>query len=248
VITLPFEQPLDWTGILNFLQARAVPGLESVDDSGYRRANVVVNLAPNGKALLLDSADPDGVTRARHLFDLDASPRKIRRHLRKDPFLRMRPGLRVPGCWDPFELAVRAVVGQQVSVKGASTLMGRLYERTGLTPEALVEADLTGVGLTRSRAETLRSLADAALAEGLSVNTLSPIRGIGPWTVQYIAMRAFKDQDAFPAEDLILQRAASAKSHPLTKKQLLARAESWRPYRAYAVIALWQAYAERLAK
>jgi AraC family transcriptional regulator of adaptative response / DNA-3-methyladenine glycosylase II len=248
VITLPFEPPLDWTGILKFLRARAVPGLESVDDSGYRRANVAVTFDPDGKSLLLDAAAPEAATRARHLFDLDASPRKIRRHLRKDPFLRVRPGLRVPGCWDPFELAVRAVVGQQVSVKGASTLMGRLYERTGLTPEALVEADLTGVGLTRSRVETLRSLAGAALAEGLSVDNLSRIRGIGPWTVQYIAMRAFKDQDAFPAEDLILQRAASANGDPLTKKRLLARAESWRPYRSYAVIALWQAYAERLTK
>jgi AraC family transcriptional regulator of adaptative response / DNA-3-methyladenine glycosylase II len=248
VITLPFEPPLDWTGILKFLRARAVPGLECVDDEGYRRANVAVTFAADGKALLLDAADPESAVRARHLFDLDASPRKIHRHLRKDPFLRMRPGLRVPGCWDPFELAVRAVVGQQVSVKGASTLMGRLYERTGLIPEALVEADLTGVGLTRSRAETLRSLAAAALAESLSVNTLSRIRGVGPWTVQYIAMRAFKDPDAFPAEDLILQRAASADGDALTKKQLLVRAESWRPYRAYAVIALWQAYAERLVK
>ena len=248
MISLPFESPLDWPGILKFLRARAIPGLECVDESGYRRANVAVTLAPDGKAVLLDTQDPNAVARVRHLFDLDASPRKIRRHLSKDPLLRVRPGLRVPGCWDPFELAVRAVVGQQVSVKGASTLMGRLYQRTGLTAATLAEADLTGVGLTRSRAETVRALAAATLAEGLAISSLSRIRGIGPWTIQYIAMRAFKDPDAFPAEDLILQRAASANGHPLTAKQLLARAEPWRPYRAYAVIALWQTYAERMAQ
>jgi AraC family transcriptional regulator of adaptative response / DNA-3-methyladenine glycosylase II len=248
VTALPFEPPLDWTGILQFLRARAIPGLEYVDESSYRREGVSISLNPSGSALLLDTADSYAATRARHLFDLDASPRKIRRHFGKDPLLRLRPGLRVPGCWDPFELAVRAVVGQQVSVKGATTMMGRLYERSGLKPETLAESDLSGVGLTRSRAETLRALAAVTLGEGLSVDSLSRIRGIGPWTVQYIAMRAFKDRDAFPAEDLILRRAASTNGQPLSARQLLALAESWRPYRAYAVIALWQAYAERLAK
>jgi AraC family transcriptional regulator of adaptative response / DNA-3-methyladenine glycosylase II len=248
VTKLAFEAPLDWPGILRFLRARAIPGLESVDESTYRRGDVTIALDSSGDALILDTSDPEDRLRTRHLFDLDASPRTIRRHLSKDPLLNPRKGLRVPGCWEPFELAVRAVVGQQISVKGASTLMGRLYERTGLKPEAIAGIDLTGVGLTRFRAETLRALARATVAEGLSIETLSRIRGIGPWTVQYIAMRAFKDSDAFPAEDLILRRAASPNGDPLTAKQLLTRAEAWRPYRAYAVIALWQAYAERLAK
>ena len=219
-----------------------------MDELSYQRADVTVTLASAGDCLLLDSSDPRAAARARHLFDLDASPRKIHNHLAQDPLLRPRKGLRVPGCWDPFELAVRAVVGQQVSVKGASTLMGRLYQRTGLEPKALCQADLAGVGLTLSRAATLRALAAAAVGEDLTVAGLSRIRGIGPWTVQYIAMRAFKDPDAFPAEDLILRRAASSNGDPLNAKQLLARAEAWRPYRAYAVIALWQAYAERRPK
>jgi AraC family transcriptional regulator of adaptative response / DNA-3-methyladenine glycosylase II len=196
--------------------------------------------------LLVDgSADDALVQRIRDLFDLDADPRAIKRRLGTDGLLSFRPGIRVPGCLDPFELALRAVVGQQISVPAASTFMGRIHSTFGLAPVKLAEADLTTIGLTRSRAETVRSLAGAVLQGGLQLDRLNEIRGIGPWTVQYIAMRAFKDADAFPAEDLILRRAASSNGAPLSAKQLIARAEVWRPFRAYAVMSLWRAYVDR---
>ena len=243
---LPFQVPFDWPGILRFLRARAIPGLECVDESTYRRSGITVSLAAGKRELVVDGeADDQLAQRVRRMFDLDADPRAIRRRLGKDPLLNIRPGMRVPGCWDPFELALRAVVGQQISVPAASTFMGRIYSTFGLTPEKLAGADLTTIGLTRARAETVRSLAAGVCNEGLQLDRLSEIRGIGPWTVQYIAMRAFKDADAFPAEDLILRRAASSNGRPLSTKQLIARAEAWRPYRAYAVMALWRAYADR---
>ena len=246
MIALPFQPPLDWPGILRFLQARAIPGVECVDESTYRRSGITISLAPGKRALLVDGAADDAlVRRIRDLFDLDADPRAIQRRLGKDPLLSFRPGIRVPGCWDPFELALRAVVGQQISVPAASTFMGRIHSTFGLAPVKLAEADLTTIGLTRSRAETVRSLAAAVLQGGLQLDRLKEIRGIGPWTVQYIAMRAFKDADAFPAEDLILRRAASSNGQPLSAKQLTARAEVWRPFRAYAVMSLWRAYVDR---
>ena len=247
VALLPFTLPFDFASLLRFLKARAIPGLESVDDSCYRREDVTVSLAPSQKALAVNSPSEDVHRRVRHLFDLDADPAAIASHLGKHACLRLRPGVRVAGCWDPFELAVRAIVGQQISVKGASTLMGRIHSSFGLTPEALAAADLTAIGLTKSRAETLRSLAALVARDGLQLEGLARIRGIGPWTLQYISMRALKNSDAFPAEDLILRRAASTNGAPLTPKQLIARAEAWRPYRAYAVIALWQAYSEKSA-
>ena len=246
MIALPFQPPLDWPGILRFLRARAIPGVETVDESAYRRGGITISLAPDKRALLVDgSADDALVQRVRHLFDLDADPRAIKRRLGKDPLLNHRPGIRVPGCWDSFELALRAVVGQQISVPAARTFLGRIHSTFGLAPVKLAGADLTTIGLTRSRAETVRSLSAAVLQRGLQLDRIGEIRGIGPWTVQYIAMRAFKNADAFPAEDLILRRAASSNGQPLSAKQLIARAEAWRPYRAYAVMALWRAYADR---
>ena len=247
---LPFQPPLDWPGILRFLRSRAIPGVECVDESTYRRGSVTIALAQDKSALLIDTPDANDETvqRTKHLFDLEADPRAIQRHLGKDPLLKLPHGLRVPGCWEPFELAVRAVVGQQISVAAASTFMGRIHSAFGLTPAALADAELTAVGLTRSRAQTVQDLAAAVLQHGLQLDRLANIRGIGPWTVQYIAMRAFKHTDAFPAEDLILRRAAALNGQALSPKQLTDRAEAWRPYRAYAVIALWRAYAEKQLK
>jgi AraC family transcriptional regulator of adaptative response / DNA-3-methyladenine glycosylase II len=182
------------------------------------------------------------VERVRRMFDLAADPSPIEQHLRTDPMLAQRlerrSGLRVPGAWDEFELSVRAVLGQQVSVKGASTLAGRLAQRFGtrfgdhyLFPsrEALATAPIEDCGVIRSRAETIRTL---ARAEGCG----SPIPGIGPWTSEYIAMRASGNPDAFPSGDLILQRAAQCS----TARELETRAEAWRPWRAYAAMHLWQ--------
>ena len=213
------------------------------------------------------------VRRIRDMLDLDAGAREITRHLARDPLLkgvcRKNPGLRLPGCWSVFELAVRAVVGQQISVKGACTLLGRMAEAYGApvaaneatneyeitrhfpSPKALTGADLTGVGLTRARAATLHELSSAftgdpdfihpAMPNGSAVQRLLSIRGIGPWTAQYVAMRALRQPDAFPAADLGLLKASGF----ATAKELEAHAERWRPWRAYAAIALWQKLADQ---
>lgn len=212
---------------------------------------------------------PRVVAGARRLFDLDADPAAVAERLGADPLLApalaAHPGLRVPGAWDGFELAVRAVLGQQVSVRAATTLSGRLVEAHGRPlasaaegdgaparlfprPEALADADLGAVGLTRARAETLRRLAAAVAggeiafdgaedAEALTAR-LTRLPGIGDWTAQYVAMRALGAPDAFPASDLVLLRAAGG-GERTTPGRLRQRAEAWRPWRAYAAICLW---------
>jgi AraC family transcriptional regulator of adaptative response / DNA-3-methyladenine glycosylase II len=185
------------------------------------------------------------VVRARRVFDLDTDPVTIDAHLRRDPILRpliaQRPGTRVPGAWEPFELAVRAIVGQQITVRGATTIMNRLVPN--LTPDLLADADMRG--MPGARAEAIRSLARAVVADrtlltrGASleetVGRLTAFRGIGPWTANYIAMRALGEPDAFPDSDLGLRKAAAA----LGIDRLVERAERWRPWRAYAAILLW---------
>jgi AraC family transcriptional regulator of adaptative response / DNA-3-methyladenine glycosylase II len=197
----------------------------------------------------------------RRLFDLDADPQRIAEHLGRDdalaPRLVRRPGLRIPGAWDGFETAVRAVLGQQVTVRGARTLAGRLAAAfgdpidagAGLTrcfppAERLVDADLTRIGLPARRAAAINRLA-AEVASGAIVldGTADPERtraqllgldGFGPWTADYIALRALGEPDAFPAGDLGLRKALG-----LPAAALAARAESWRPWRGYAAITLW---------
>ena len=210
------------------------------------------------------------VARLRRMFDLDADPQAIASVLSGDPklgpLLQRRPGLRLPSGWDGFEIAVRAILGQQVSVAAARTLATRLAHRYGRAletpfapglehifpaPEALAEADLsTAIGVTRARADTIRNVARALLDGRVDFKperTLDDfvarwvaLPGIGPWTAQYIAMRALGHPDAFPAEDLILRRVASDDDTALTARALLARAEAWRPWRAYCVIHLWR--------
>jgi AraC family transcriptional regulator of adaptative response / DNA-3-methyladenine glycosylase II len=218
----------------------------------------------------LDGANLDGllatVERARRLFDLSADPETIIGQLAADPLLRplVRRGIRVPGAWDPFELAVRAILGQQVSVKGATTLAGRLVakfgrrvdglSRVGLThlaprPAELADARLESVGLPRVRANTVRALArevsdgtlrlDASQGLGEVVTRLCQIPGLGDWTAQYIAMRAFGEPDAFPASDLGLRKAAGNGHGPVSSGELERMARKWRPWRAYAAMALW---------
>lgn len=282
---LPFRPPLDWDAMLGFLAARATPGVELAASGAYRRSismhghhgTIEVSLAHRANAapraiaesslavrIVLD--DPCSlfavIERIRSMFDLNADWLAIAETLRGDPALGARidarPGGRVPGCWDGFELATRAILGQQVSVRGATTLAGRLAEAFGEplpkakgltrlfpTPERLAGADLLGIGLTRARAETIKALAAAVCAGTLNfqrvVNTqaflsrLREIRGIGDWTAQYIAMRALREPDAFPAGDLGLRRAL----HIESAQQLHYRAEGWRPWRAYAAMYLW---------
>ena len=214
------------------------------------------------------------VNRVRRMFDLDADPRAIgavlSRSPRLAPVLAAHPGVRVPSSWDGFEAAVRAIVGQQVSTSAARTIAARLAERFGTplevdfapgaghpalthrfpTPAVLAEADLSGIGLTGSRAETLRTVARAILDGSVDfrpertledfVARWTALRGIGPWTAQYLALRALGHPDAFPAEDLMLQRAFPQEAPRLSAKALIAHAEAWRPWRAYAVILLWR--------
>jgi AraC family transcriptional regulator of adaptative response / DNA-3-methyladenine glycosylase II len=208
--------------------------------------------------------------RLRNVFDTDANPRVIDAHLKIDPLLRRRvrahPGLRVPGAWDAFELGLRAVLGQQVSVVGATTLSGRLAERFGdrihtpwkdvryLSPTAvtLTATDIVAIadiGVPKARAAAIRDLATFAAQGGFhfsgegnlddAVERLKQVRGIGDWTAQYIAMRALRFRDAFPAADLGLRKAVS-RDTPVSAGELLRRAECWRPWRAYAAAHLWQ--------
>jgi AraC family transcriptional regulator of adaptative response / DNA-3-methyladenine glycosylase II len=199
--------------------------------------------------------------RVRRMFDLTADPQPVTEHLKQDAMLRARlarrPGLRVPGCWDGFEVAVRAVLGQQVSVKGATTLAGRLVRECGspvaggegtfLFPRAeqVAEAKLDQVGLTTARARTLRTLARAVCDGKVHfgpqdleefVGRMCELQGIGEWTAHYVAMRALGEPDAFPASDLGLVKSAGVR----TPAELSRHAEAWRPWRAYAAMYLWQ--------
>jgi AraC family transcriptional regulator, regulatory protein of adaptative response / DNA-3-methyladenine glycosylase II len=214
------------------------------------------------------SALPAIIARLRRVFDLGADPLAIAAHLAKDPTLaplvKARPGLRVPGAWDGFELAIRAVLGQQITVVAAARLAGRMAAAYGqplsspgepLThvfprPEVIAAADLASLGMPRSRAAALSAVAAAAVADprvfdancGLddAVKRLRAIRGVGEWTAQYIALQA--EPDAFPAADLGLLRAiAGREGRKHSSSELLDRANAWRPWRAYAAQHLWVA-------
>ena len=259
MILLAFRQPFDWRGLLEFIERRQIPGIESVADGRYRRNTaqgvVEVRLASDGCSLEATLPDESLVARVRHLFDLDAEPDAIRAVLGRDPqlngILSRHAGLRVPGCWDPFEVSVRAIMGQQVSVAAATTMTSRLVRAFGPpTPAGLATAALETVGVVRARAASIRALAAAVLdrrivfeeESGLDarIAQLTALPGIGPWTANYIAMRACHCADAFPSADLILRRAASMDGKPLHARELEARSQAWRPFRAYATIALWR--------
>ncbi|WP_437606401.1 AlkA N-terminal domain-containing protein [Sorangium sp. So ce834] len=287
-LRLPFRPPLDWGALAGFLGARAIPGVESAGPGVYRRTVrvagghgvVEVRPAPGEPHLLARLRLPgtEGLIhcaeRLRRLFDLGADPDAIAAHLRADPRLAplvaATPGVRVPGAWDGFELAVRAILGQQVSVRAATQLAGRLVERHGEplaargglpegaeglrfvfpSPEALAAADLTDLGVPRARAATITALAarvargevalDASRGLDEAVRALCAVPGIGAWTAHYIAMRALREPDAFPATDLGLRRALGG----VSGADLLAMAEAWRPWRAYAAMLLWTADAQ----
>jgi 3-methyladenine DNA glycosylase/8-oxoguanine DNA glycosylase len=250
--SLPYRAPYNWPALVRFLAPRATPGVEQANPEFYRRVLpegwVEVRPDPQHHHLNVTVEGPTRGLSARlhRLFDTTAPVREIEDHLARSPRLaatvHRESGLRVPGAWDAFELTARAVLGQQVTVKGATTLTGRLAERYGErtphgllfpTPEALLGHDLTVIGLPRARATTLSGVA-VAFASDLppaTVSQLMALPGIGPWTAQYVAMRAFKDPDAFPASDLGLIRAAG----PDVARQ----AQAWQPWRAYAAMHLW---------
>lgn len=249
-LLIAWRGPYDWRHLAGFLERRAIAGIESVDVTGYRRGGVHVR--PDGrKRRFVVTASPleSGLeARVRRVFDVDADPSAMAAHLSRDPVLRpivrKHPGIRVPGGWDPFEIAVRAIVGQQISVSRARTILESIAAKCGgLTADRIGAATLTG--MPRRRVESLRSLArevsrgnvvlapKATLDETLRM--LEALPGIGPWTANYVAMRGLGERDAFPAGDLILRRAAGN----LTERELIRRAEGWRPYRAYAAMLLW---------
>jgi len=279
-LTLAYRPPFDWRQLLSFLSARAIPGVEFVDAQRYLRTVAIgeqrgwVGVAPDSRrnVVHVEIADslvavlPQLLGRLRRLFDLDAQPEVIREHLRRDPHIgpavRRRPGLRVPGAMCGFELALRGVLGQQISVGAATTLSGRIADALGEpletpfaelqltspTAERIAGAtvdELASLGLVGKRAECLIELARAACEERINlepgpqpdqtVAELARLPGIGPWTAHYIAMRALRWPDAFPHSDLALRKALGS----ATPKQILELAEPWRPWRSYAAIHLW---------
>ncbi len=242
---LRYRAPYDWELLTSWLRARAIEGIETVGED-YARDGARVRHSSARSALSVTGGN-GALARARQLFDVDADPGLIHATLAKDrllaSLLRKRPGIRVPGAWNPFELAVRAVVGQQVSVAAARTVLGRIASTYGFAPERLADAAIDG--MPRRRAETIRILARAVAARevvlergsslGESIAMLTALPGIGPWTAHYIAMRALGEADAFPSGDLILRRNAGN----LSERELLRRAEKWRPFRAYGAMLLW---------
>ncbi len=290
VLRLSYRPPLDWPAVLGFLAERATPGVEAVESAGYRRTIVVHGTAgwiearpdPQAAQLLLRvqlptyDALPHLVTRARRLFDLDADPLEVALRLRRDPLLRARieasPGLRVPGAWEPFELAVSAVLQQHAAGRRVTTLAGRLARAFGEPmqvaggalshvfprPEVLAAADVASIGLGRACSLTLRSLATAVASGTLvldssrglddAVARLVAIPGLAESTAHYIAMRALSEPDAFPRTDLDLRGGARAYAKPLDAAALAARAERWRPWRAYAAMYLWMGKRHRSSR
>ena len=250
-LKLKFRLPYDWNAFLRFVRPRAIPGLESVGEDSYHRCGVIVARHSEQDFLIATNATKSIEPQIRFFFDLDADPRPIAAHLAKSRVLKRvvgrHPGLRVPRCWDPFELAIRALLGQQVTVKGASTLAGRLVERFGPPAAAiLAESDLASIGLPKARAESMRGFARAVCDQRIRfdgtvsspdfITAMCELPGIGPWTANYVAMRALGDPDAFPASDLGLLKAAGLSS----PRKLEALAERWRPWRSYAAMYLWE--------
>jgi AraC family transcriptional regulator of adaptative response / DNA-3-methyladenine glycosylase II len=284
-LRLPYRRPFAADTLLAFLGARAVPGVEEVRDGTYRRSvrtrdgqTAVIALTPDrvGDHVTFEiseghaSGTTELVRASRRAFDLDAHPVAIDAKLAEDPKLaplvKRIPGIRVPGTFDPFELVVRAIFGQQVSVAGARTSLGGLVERHGtpldppsggithLFPTAgqVAELPAEAFGMPRDRAETIRGVAalvadgtldpsgDAPIEETLHI--LGEVRGIGPWTLAYVSMRALRDPDAFMSSDLGVRKGFEALGLPSAGKAILERAERWSPWRAYAVMHLWHAH------
>jgi AraC family transcriptional regulator, regulatory protein of adaptative response / DNA-3-methyladenine glycosylase II len=295
-LKLPFSPPYDWSGLIQFVAGRTMPGIETITiapgasaaTAVYQRtialgaAHGVIEVRPvAGENYLIAKIQFPQVTalaqiveRLRRIFDVSAPTTMIAEQLATTPYLKnivmYRPGLRIPGAWDGFELAVRAILGQQISVAAATTLASRLVAAYGELlgagdtawaspalrfvfprPELLVEEDLTKLGITTARSTAITSLAatmieNPAALQGFqnledAVKQLCKLPGVGEWTAHYIAMRWLREPDAFPASDLALLRAIEKHEQPMTKARLVALAEDWRPWRAYAAMYLWSA-------
>ncbi len=283
-VKLGFRPPYDWDAVLSYLRTRAIPGVEAVSNGRYART---IAIGGERGVLIVEWAEknclratvrfpnlgnlPAIIARIRRVFDLAADPVTIGAHLSQDPVLAplvaARPGLRVPGAWDGFELAIRAILGQQITVTAATGLAGKLVRAYGEeiadptvhdlglthifpTPARLAGSDLAAIGMPNARRTALSSLAAAVVADPLifgprrsleeAIAQLRSLSGIGEWTAQYIAMREMREPDAFPAADIGLMRAMTdANGVRPSPAALLAHAEQWRPWRAYAALHLW---------
>lgn len=283
---ISYKPPLDWTFQLDYLRRRHTAGVERIDDTHYSRTIEVrgdtgiltIRHEPEVSRLVgsvignLSRHAPTIQRRVRDMFDLDSDHHQILEALDTDPLLgklrRAYPGIRIPGGWSAFELLVRTIVGQQVSVSAATTIMGRIVERTGRpvidpengrtyflfpSPESVATADLANVGMPGRRVAALQNIAahiagnsipfpDNGASNDEIVTRLLKFPGIGPWTVSYFALRALRDADAWPGTDLILRRMLE--KHPLAEEcSPKSITERWRPYRGYAAMYLWHAYA-----
>lgn len=285
---LSFRPPYHWKGMLAFLAERVTPGVETVDLRGYRRTisldgcHGYFEVSPvEGQhvvAVRVQIADPRFlyliIERIRNMFDLNADWAAIAESLRADPeltsLLRAEPGLRIPGCWNGFELTIQAILGQKMTLTESITLMGRIVKSYGErisdaddltdlfpTPEILANANLTSLGLTEDMAETIHALARAVCGGAISfervidsdafITRLREIPGVDYWTAQYVAMRALGDPDAFPTGELGPVGDADI-PRPLrlkTSSEVDKRAEAWRPWRSYASMYLWRSAKKR---
>jgi AraC family transcriptional regulator, regulatory protein of adaptative response / DNA-3-methyladenine glycosylase II len=289
-VRLAYRPPYDWDAMLSFLAARAIPGVERVSANSYRRT---IAIGHHGGVIGVTPADknrvdvmvrfpdmaalPQIIARVRRVFDLAADPDTIATHLALDPALAplvlARPGLRVPGAWDGFELAIRAVFGQQITVPAATKLLGKLVQAygdplpandsEGLThlfpmPARIAGANLAALGMPGARAKAASALAQIIADDPLifsrgasledAIDKLRALPGIGEWTAQYIAMRELREPDAFPAADIGLLRAMARDGRRPSPAELLDRAKRWRPWRAYAALHLWAAGAAAVSE
>lgn len=273
---LPVQTPFDWESLLGFMRVRATPGVETVTERVYTRtitgaarpqrlsvtydpASAMLQIAYSGNAASRSAV----ASRAKQIFKPDVSTQPIETFLGSDKWLAgivaRQPGLRVPGGWSAFEIAVRAILGQQISVPAATTLMGRLVRLAGTrlsetdwlfpAPEHVLKSGLRGLGVPASRLETVKSLAsffvehgDACLALAGAKARLLAIKGIGKWTAGYILMRTGDGHDHWPEGDLVLRKALSRKKTMITASGLEQAFSQWSPYRSFATIHLWRGY------
>lgn len=275
--TLPVQTPFDWESLLAFLRARATPGVETVTDSAYQRTiggqdqpqTLSVTYDRENACLHVDCSAQESVAssaieaRVRQIFKADVNTSQIEKFLSRSPqlaaFVRKQPGLRMPGGWSSFEIAVRAVLGQQISVPAATMFMGRLVHLAGthqsetawLFPTAVqvAECDLSRLGVPRQRQETLRGLAaffvehgDGCVTQPDIKEKLLRIKGIGRWTAGYILMRSCPDNDHWPEGDLVLRKALGNGKVQMDAARLEQTFTQWSPYRGYATIHIWRSY------
>lgn len=289
-VKLTYRPPMDWKSMLAYLEYRKIPGVEHIDFENNAYCRTIAIEDEVGDIRVVFSEDHNHVTlqinfpdtrhlfhiveKVRLLFDLKADSEEIERFFSSDILLnkvaRKNPGTRVTGCWDGLEVTVRAILGQQVTVRAATTLAGRVADKYGkpyegsipqlsrLFPGAkiLFKAELSGMGIVGQRIQAIKAVAgkiakkelvfDGVLETSEFVSRICEIKGIGEWTAHYIALRALNDPDAFPHSDLILRRAAAKKGETLAVKELLQRSEDWKPWRAYSVILLWKHYQQTL--